>query len=297
MSPFVRELLRPIIRENEGWELYIYTPRGKNHGYKLLKQAEKSPKWFSQVLTVRDTGIVSDEEIEEDRREGMTEQMVQQEYFCSFDAPVEGSYYGEMMTKADNDGRITKVPYETLLPVNTVWDLGMGDKTAIWFYQQHNTEIRLIDYYENCGEAIAHYIRVLKEKDYLYGRHYAPHDIEVRELFGSGRSRRQVARGLGVKFEVVKRQELGDGIEAVRTILSRCWFDEDKCEIGIECLKQYHKDFDEKLQVFRDNPVHDWSSHGADAFRYLALSLKETDKNKKKLPDKAESEYNPYSDY
>ena len=297
MSPFVREYLRPIIAENGGWELFIYTPRGKNHGYKLMKTAEDSPRWFAQVLPVTTTGAIDLAVIQEDIDDGMSEAMVQQEYYCSFDAPVEGAYYGEQMNKANTDKRITRVPYEPLLPVHTAWDLGVGDSTAIWFFQLHKEEIRIIDYYEQSGEGIPHYAKILKEKDYSYGRHYAPHDIEVRD-FGSGRSRRMIARDHGINFQVIKRQDVDDGIEAVRSILPRCYFDENKCETGIECLKQYCKEWDDKAQVWKNIPKHDWSSHGADAFRYLALSIKKAGNiNKNKLPRKAEDEYNPHGEY
>jgi phage terminase large subunit len=295
MNPSIRDLLRPILAENGGWELFIYTPRGNNHGKKTMERARKDPNWFSQVLTVEDTNAIPLSAIQEDRDDGMSEEMIQQEYYCSFEAPIVGAYYGQLMTKLETEKRITQVPWEARIPVHTVWDLGVGDSTAIWFYQQVNDEIRLIDYYTTSGEGLPHYAKKLSEKPYAYGRHYAPHDIEVREL-GTGRSRLETARTLGIKFVVIPKQSIEDGIEAVRNILPRCWFDSEKCENGIEALKQYHKEWDDTNKVFKDTPCHDWSSHGADAFRYLALSLKDSHRKKNNgLPAKAESDYNMLS--
>jgi hypothetical protein len=245
-------------------------------------------------LTVEDTNAISLAAIDEDRKDGMSEEMIQQEYYCSFEAPIVGAYYGQLMAVAEKEKRITNVPWEVKLPVNTVWDIGVGDSCAIWFYQQINDEIRVIDYYENSGEGLPHYAKHLAAKPYVYGKHWAPHDIAVRE-FTTGRSRLETARSLGIKFLVIPKQSIEDGIEAVRGIIPRCWFDETKCENGIEALKQYHKDWDDINKVFKESPAHDWSSHGSDAFRYLALSLKDTHRKKNnKLPQKAEDAYDPF---
>ena len=167
----------------------------------------------------------------------------------------------------------------------------MGDSTAIIFYQMVGNEIRVIDYYENQGEGLAHYIKTLREKDYVYGEHIAPHDIKVREM-STGRSRLESARDLGIKFRVIPNLRIEDGIEAVRTIIPRCYFDEDKCKHLIEALRQYRKDFDEKNNCFKDRPVHDWSSHPADAFRYMALAIRDRQNAKmEKLPRQADQEY------
>jgi len=290
MNPSLRNLLRPILAENEGWELFIYTPRGNNHGKKTMEKAQKDPKWFSQVLTVDDTKAISLEAIQEDRDDGMPEEMIQQEYYCSFEAPIVGAYYGKQIQTIEKLGQITRVPWESALPVHTAWDLGIGDSMVIWFYQQLNDEIRLIDYYECSGEGLPYYIKFMKEKPYVYGNHYAPHDIKVREL-GTGKSRWEVARSLGITFRIVNRQSVEDGIEAVRAILPRCWFDEEKTEPGVMGLKEYHKEWDDMNKVFKNTPHHNWASHPADGFRMLALSVKETHRRKKNLPQSAESEY------
>lgn len=290
-DPRAWDYIRPILAENGGWAVFIYTARGRNHGYDLMNMARKNEKWFSQVLSIEDTRAVTAQAIEDERDSGMPEEMIQQEFYCSFDAPLVGSYYGNAMAKALADRRIVNVPYDPLLDVNTAWDLGMGDSTAIIFYQMVGNEIRVIDYYENQGEGLAHYIKTLREKDYVYGEHIAPHDIKVREM-STGRSRLESARDLGIKFRVIPNLRIEDGIEAVRTIIPRCYFDEDKCKHLIEALRQYRKDFDEKNNCFKDRPVHDWSSHPADAFRYMALAIRDRQNAKmEKLPRQADQEY------
>ena len=217
--------------------------------------------------------------------------MIQQEFYCSFDAPLVGSYYGNLMAKALADRRIVKVPYDPLLDVHTSWDLGMGDSTSIIFFQHYFNEIRIIDYYENSGEGLAHYAKVLREKEYVYGDHIAPHDIKVREM-STGRSRLESARELGIKFRVTPNLRIDDGIEAARTIIPRCYFDEDKCSLLIEAMRQYRKDFDEKNKTFKDKPLHDWTSHACDAFRYLALGMRhKQDSRMKDLPRQADGDY------
>jgi phage terminase large subunit len=286
-DPGAWDLLRPILLENGGWALFIYTARGRNHGYTLLEMARANKKWFSQVLVAGSNGtrrpdgtpVFSDEMIQEERDTGMAEEMVQQEYFCSFDSPFIGSYYGPQMLLAERQGRIMEnIPHDPLLPVNTWWDLGMDDSTTIWFVQEYGMELRIIDYYENSGEGLAHYAKVLSgqteggdhRQEYLYGKHLAPHDVEVREL-GTGKSRRQVARDLGLKYTVAPKHEVVDGIEAVRNVIPICYFSMSRCQRGVEALRQYRKAYDEDRKVFRSTPLHDWTSHAADAFRIGAM--------------------------
>jgi hypothetical protein len=290
-DPRAWDYIRPILAENGGWALFIYTARGRNHGYDMLNMARRNERWFQQTLTVDDTRAISIEAVDEERESGMPEEMIQQEFYCSFDAPLVGSYYGTAMAKLLADGRLGSLPYEPRLEVHTAWDLGVSDSTAIVFYQKHGQEIRIIDYYEASGEGMAHYAKVIKERDYVYGEHLAPHDIQVREL-GSGKSRLEVARELGIRFRVVPNLRIDDGIEAVRTTLPKCWFDEKKCAHLIESLRQYRKDFDEKHKVFRDKPLHDWTSHPADAFRYMCVGLRDQlDLSKRSLPRMADMEY------
>ncbi len=296
-DPRAWDYIRPILAENDGWALFIFTARGRNHGYDLLNIAKRNETWFQQVLSVEDTRAIPMSAVDEERAAGMPEEMIEQEFFCSFDAPLVGAYYGNAMARLLADKHITQVPYEPLLDVHTSWDLGVGDSTVILFFQLQGNEIRIIDYYENQGEGLAHYIKVLREKEYVYGDHYAPHDIQVRD-FSTGRSRLEVARELGVRFRVAANLRIDDGIEAVRSILPRCYFDEDKCSHLIEALRQYRKDYDEKLKAYKDRPLHDWTSHPADAMRYLALSVRERiNKKISNLPRQAELEYGIFDAY
>ena len=273
-NPLAWEFVRPILRENGGWALFLYTPRGKNHGYDLYNMAKGNSDWFCERLTINDTNVITEEEIEKERAEGMDEDLIQQEYYCSFEGSMQGSYYSKQIRLANDDKRIANVPYDSRVKVNTAWDLGVGDATAIWFFQQVGAEIRLIDYYETSGEGMSHYIKVLQDKQYLYGEHYAPHDIKVREL-GTGKSRYEVAQGLGITFRISPKMSIEGGIDAVRRIFNRCWFDEEKCKQGISALTEYHKEYDEIRKEFKNHPYHDWSSHGADAYRVLALGVHE----------------------
>ena len=290
-DPRAWDLVRPILAENGGWAMFIYTARGRNHGYDLFNMANRNERWFCQRLSVDDTAVLNQEAIDEEREAGMPEELIQQEFYCSFDAPLVGSYYGSLMAKALAEERIKNVPYEPRLEVHTSWDLGMGDSTAIIWFQQFGNEHRIIDYYENQGEGIPHYVKIVREKDYIYGRHIAPHDIKVREM-GTGKSRFEVARDLGLRFDICPNIQIDDGIEAARSIIPRCYFDEKKCSILVEALRQYRKDYDEKNKVYKNRPLHDWSSHGADAFRYLALGTRDINKNRQNLPSFADSNYN-----
>jgi hypothetical protein len=273
-DPRAWDYIRPILAENGGWALFIYTPRGRNHGHTLLEVAKSNPKWYHQVLSVDDTGILDPAAIQEERDAGMPEEMIQQEYFCSFDAALVGSYYGQEMDLAFKDGRITDVPYDPRLEVHTAWDLGMSDSTAIVFYQESGTEIRIIDYYEASGEGLPHYIRILKEKGYDYGSHFGPHDIQVRD-FSTGKSRLETAAIMGIKFKVAPKLGLLDGIDAVRIALRRMVFDKTKCARLIEAMRQYKKSWNDKMRCYSSHPDHDWTSHPADGMRTLVTTLKD----------------------
>ena len=284
-DPYAWDVIEPILRENNGIAIFNTTPRGNNHARSLYEFAKDNPLWWVQTLTYKDTGVFSEDQykrIVEDTvkrfgADGRSEEEAiaycEQEYMCSFDAPVVGSYYGAAVMKAEREGRITVVPYDHSLPVSTAWDLGIDDSMTIWFFQVAGMEFRFIDYYENSGEGLPHYAKVLQDKGYLYGKHYAPHDIKVREL-GSGKSRLEIAKGLGIKFVTVPKLMIDDGINAGRVVFSRCWFDGDKCYRGIQALKNYKKEWDEKNKVFRKNPLHNWASHGADGFRTFATGFK-----------------------
>ena len=294
-DPRAWDYIRPILLENEGWAVFIYTPRGRNHGYTLLNHAKKNPKWFTQVLSVNDTMAVKEEAIDEERMAGMPEELIQQEFFCSFDAALVGAYYGNHMSHALDTGRIGLYPYDSQLMVNTAWDLGIGDQTVILFYQIHGLQIRIIDCYSNSGEGLSHYINVLEtghRAQYAYGNHYAPHDIKVKDL-STGRTRLETAQSLGLRFRVVPKVSIEDGIEAVRSIMSRIYWNEDKnTEHLIEAARQYRKEWDDKKRCFNDRPYHDWTSDFMDALRYLALSVKRESQRREPLPTHAVHEYN-----
>ena len=267
------DLVRPILAENEGWAIFNFTPRGKNHAYRLDRMARNNPKWFYELLTVDDTHAITYEAIEEDRKSGMSEEMIQQEYYCSYNLGVEGAYYGRMLGKLWEKEQITNVPIDPNALVHTAWDLGYGDSTAIWFYQICGQEIHIVDYYENHGEAMRHYVEVVKDKGYMYGTHYAPHDVKQGSL-ATGETLLETAKKLGIIFHTLQRERIvDDGIERTRGILHRCWFDAERCKKGVDALENYHAEYRERAEVYATTPVHDWSSHGADAFRYLSMAV------------------------
>lgn len=185
---------------------------------------------------------------------------------------ADGAIYKDELHKMRADGRITSVPVDDILPVYTVWDLGVSDSTVIWFVQVYGKEPRLVDYYEANSEGIEHYIKLIKSKGYDYGGHFAPHDIKVRE-FTSGKSRLETARAMGIDFTVVTNISIDDGIDATRRLLKQVWIDEKRCARGIECVQNYRREYNDKMQEFKPRPVHDWASHAADALRYVALSI------------------------
>lgn len=282
MAPRVwPEIVRPALSDRLGRALFIGTPKGRNDFWKRYDEAQHDTDWTAVMLRASETGLLPQSELDAARKT-MTPEQYDQEYECSFDAAIVGSYYGRLIDEAQTSGRICRVPYEQAKPVETWWDLGIGDSTAIWFAQRVRDEVRLIDYYEMTGEGLPHYAKVLQDRGYIYGRHVAPHDIAVREL-GSGRSREEIASGLGIRFEVAPNLPIDDGINAARMMLPKCWFDADKCAAGLEALRQYRKDFDERLKVFRDRPRHDWTSHCADAFRMGAVAWQEV-KERVKVP-------------
>jgi len=269
------EVLRPALADRKGGAIFIGTPMGRNAFYKMYKRAKEMGKqhdWYSCMYKASKTGIVDADELVMAKME-MTEEEYQQEFECSWTAAILGAYYGRIMNTLDTLDRISdKVIYEHGLPVHTAWDLGMDDQTVIWFYQQHRQEVRVIDYYAGSGEGLGHYTRVVANKPYTYGDHYLPHDATVREL-GSGKSRLETFHTLGLNGRVVRRHSKEDGIETVRKILPNCWFNETNCSDGIEALRQYRKEYNVKDETFKVQPLHDWASHPADAFRTLAMGI------------------------
>lgn len=264
------QIIYPALADRQGWLDLSGTPKGwGNLLGETYKVARSDPEWFVQVLKASETGILPPDELER-LRKMMPANEYEQEMECSFDAAITGAYYARELTQAEEQGRITRVPYDPALKVHTAWDLGVSDNTTIWFYQAIGREVRVIDHYTASGYGLDHYARVLQEKHYLYGKHIGPHDIKVREL-GTGRSRIETARGLGINLVVCPDLSVEDGISAVRMMLPRMWFDAEKCAKGLDSLKQYREKIDEKRQISL-GPLHDWTSHDADAFRYLCVA-------------------------
>jgi phage terminase large subunit len=300
------EVLSKALSDGLGYCIFSGTIQGKDQLYQVYQAAKNSDEWFSMWQDI-DESLASESgptitallrAMEDDRklvRDGiMTQAAFDQEWYLSPEAAIKGAIYGAEMAAARQAGRITRVPHDPALPVDTDWDLGVGDSTAIWFTQSLKTgEVRVIDYYENSGEGIEHYARMLRgdlpdmdkpalkaanarRKGYTYGKHWGPHDIAVKE-FGTGKTRIETAANFGIKFEVTPRLtgnaggEVEEGINAVRLLLPRCWFDEASTEDGRECLVHYRRDYNKRLDEFKPAPVHDWASHGADAFRGLAV--------------------------
>jgi len=281
-----QEVVRPALSDRKGWCDFIGTPNGRNHFFELLygdaegkvEGAQGNPDWFVSVIKASETNLIDPGELA-DARKTMSADQYEQEYECSFQAALVGSYFGAELAAAERENRIRNVPAEPQLLTQTWWDLGIGDATAIWFVQLLNREIRVIDYYESSGVGLDHYAKVLQEKRYVYGEHILPHDAEVKEL-GTGRSRIETLASLGIQARVIPRSSVDDGINAVRVLLPRTWFDATKCKRGIEALRQYRKEYNEKLKCFSNKPLHDWTSHAADAFRYGAIGLNEAPKSK-----------------
>lgn len=287
--------LRPILAENGGWALFISTPRGRNHFAKLVEFALKDQNWFGQVLTVDDTGAIPKETIQREYREleaergpSEAEAIIAQEYRCDFDAAIPGAYYGWHMSQAERQGRIGDYPWLPALPVGTAWDLGHGDSTVVWFFQTlASGKVRIINVLEGSGVGVDWYVSRVRQMPYMYADHIWPHDGghgNIRDV--GGQTLEETAKGLGLRpLRVLPRDQTVDhGINAVRQMLPLCEFnatplpfaDEtpdraaQRMQRALDALRQYRREWDERLQKFKDAPLHDWTSHTADALRYLA---------------------------
>jgi hypothetical protein len=287
------EVLRPALSDRKGFCIFVGTPKGHNVFYDYYEQATSDEGWLAAVYKASETGLLDQDELEAAKLM-MTHDQYMQEFECSWNANVPGAIYGKELEDATSGGRVTNVPYDPSVRVDTWWDLGIGDSTSIWFTQTVGRAVHVIDFYENRNQGLPHYCQILNSKNYLYGTHNAPHDIEVREL-GSGKSRREVAWDLGLNFRVVPKLPVEDGIHAAQMLIPRLWFDREKCKQGLECLRQYHRAYNDRTRTFRANPVHDWSSHAADAFRYFAVGLRETGPTMKAPQMQAMSDYDPFA--
>lgn len=288
-NPSARAYLRPIIAENNGWQIFITTPRGRNHAYSTFKSAENNPDAFAQRLSVLDTGVISPEQLAKERQTYIDEfgddyglAMFEQEYLCSFDAAIMGAYYGSQMREVESQGRIRLVEYDRDFTVHTAWDLGYSDDTSIWFFQVIAGEVRVLKYYGANGRTMDDYFQIVHEQGYKYGLHWLPHDAKAKTLASGGKSIQEMAqKALGTgNVRIVPSLSLQDGIQAARQMFPRCWFDKMGCDDGLEALAQYQREWDDKRKAFHDRPKHDWTSHSADAFRMMAIAWKEQHKDK-----------------
>lgn len=279
ISPRAWGFFSPILRENNGWTAFLFTPRGlRNHAATLFDANKDNPEWHCSTLTAHDTGVFSKEEIDKERKSGISEEMIRQEYYCDRLAALPGAYFASQISKAEKENRICDFYINQKLPVHTFWDLGVRDSTSIWLIQ-HNPVTQgyeAIGYYENRGEKIDHYINWLHDfrdkNGIVYGRHFAPHDVENRDL-NTGASIKDNSFALGIKLEMVKRvSSKALSISAVRAIFDKVKFHKTNCEFGLECLKNYHAKFNDAMNIYSDTPVHNWASHGTDAFMVFALS-------------------------
>jgi len=271
-------VLRPLLSDRKGWATFIGTPKGHNSFWEIYNNATKDPSWYVKVLRASQTGLLDQAELD-DAAKTMTQDQYLQEFECDFESAILGAYFGKEMRALTDAGRITEVEYDPLFPVHTAWDLGYSDDTAIWFFQVVHGEIRCLDYHSSNGQPVAFYAGIIqnreKERGYIYGTHWLPHDARAKTLSSNRSVIEQLSDKIPLKnIKIAPNLKLQDGIQASRLALTRAWFDH-KCNDGIECLRQYQREYDEDKKVFRDKPRHDWTSHGADAFRYLALVWKD----------------------
>jgi hypothetical protein len=272
------EIIRPLLADRLGWAVFIGTPKGHNAFWDLYNNASKDSRWYVRTLRASQTGLLPEEELE-DAAKSMSQDQYLQEFECDFESAIQGAYFGKEMRQLTDQGRIREIEHDPMFKVHTAWDLGYSDDTAIWFFQVIHGEIRLLDYHYSNGQPVAFYAGVVQsrevERGYDYGYHYLPHDARAKTLASNRSVIEQLGDKLPIKsLRIVPNLGLQDGIQASRLALTRAWFDH-KCADGIECLRQYQREYDEDKKVFRDKPRHDWTSHGADAFRYLSIVWKD----------------------
>ena len=273
-NPKARNLIRPMLRENDGFEIYASTPRGRNHLHDVFRMAEKNPEWYADLQSLFDTRAYDPEKtIAEERAEGMPEALIQQEYLCDWNAALAGSVWGDQISVIERAGGVSEFDHE-MDGVFTSWDLGMSDATAIWFFRVVDGGVDVIDYYENHGQPLSHYFDHLDAKPYRYVKHWLPHDARQVTLAAGVSILNQMQGHYPGKVAVGPKLHLLDGIQAGRWLLQQGVRLHLRCGEGIEALRQYHYEFDEETKTFKATPAHDWASHAADAFRYLACVAK-----------------------
>jgi phage terminase large subunit len=273
--PLWINVLRPALSDRKGWAIFIGTPKGKNEFFRLWANALKDREWFALMLKASETGLIDAAELA-DARKQMGDDQYAQEYECSFEAAIRGAFYAEEMRIMLAERRLVPIQIDPDIRVHTSWDLGISDSTAIVFWQCVGRERRIVDYYETSGVGLDHYVQILTEKRlanrWRYGTHFFPHDIAVREL-GTGESRKGTLERSGIEVETVPQCSVLDGINATRRMLGRTWIDPLRCERLIEALRQYRREYDDRLKDWKTNPLHDWTSHGADAVRTFAAGF------------------------
>jgi len=282
-------VIRPALSDKQGWAVFAGTPKGKNQFWDVWDNAQRDPTWFAQMLRASDSGLLPDGELADARRT-LSEDQYLQEYECSFEAAILGAFYGTEMRNLDEAGHIRDVPYDPSLPTYTAWDIGHRDDTAIWWYQVIRREIHVIDYYAASGETPETIAAVVNGKPVHYGQHFLPHDARAKTFAAGGKSTiEQLAALLGgfSMLSIVPSLSIQDGIQAARTMLPQCWFDAEKCRTGLEVLRQYQREYDEDTKSFRKTAKHDGNSHGADAFRMLAVSWSEEQPHARVFPERA----------
>jgi phage terminase large subunit len=267
------EIIRPALADRKGWCLFIGTPKGNNHFKELFDRAGQEEGWSALQFKASETKLLDEKELWAAKKE-MGDDKYNQEFECSFNAAVEGSYYGKLLNDLEEKGRMCPIDRDDLCRTYVAWDLGMGDSTAMWVAQVTGQEIRIMDYVENHGQGLDWYVGWLKDNKWHQAEQLLPHDVEVREL-GTGKSRLEVLREAGLDVRVLPRLSVEDGIQAVRRMIPKCWFNMPQVKQGLDCLRNYRREYDEKRNVFYDKPMHDWASHGSDAFRYLALGMEQ----------------------
>lgn len=271
------EIIRPALADRQGWALFIGTPKGANHFKDLRDRAGEEPGWASLEFKASDTQLIPQDELAAAKRE-MGQDKYNQEFECSFNAAVEGAYYGQLLNSLQEQKRLIEIQRDDLTQTYTAWDLGVSDSTAIWVCQAVNKEYRIMDFVENHGQGLDWYVNWIKENKWHTAKHILPHDVEVREL-GTGKSRKEMLQDAGLEITVAPRLSVADGIQSVRKLLPNCWFNVPKTNQGLDCLRNYRREYDEKRNVYFDKPLHDWSSHASDAFRYLAIGISEVGGN------------------
>ncbi len=276
------EIIRPLLADRKGWAVFIGTPKGRNAFFELYQMGKDDPDWYTVTLRASETGLIEQAELD-DARKSMTESQYEQEFECSFEAAIVGSIYGKDITKARNGSRITRVPYEPSKLTMCAFDIGYGDSTAVWFWQIHGGDVRFFDYYESNGEQIMHYLAMLKRRDYNYDTLWLPHDAETNGKFATGKSISEIVRENGFKVRIAPNLSVEEGINQGRLLMARALIDEKACAAGLEALGAYRWDYNQRLDELKPTPVHDWASHGADAWRYAAVSMKASDQKPKAI--------------